>query len=212
MREITRGEFFLGLLVAILILFFRASQPLDPDWNSSTYNPFNAYLNKAGVASTEHVQGIDEWSKQCSDEGAWNSPWRAKEYLPNFYAVLGVDPKVTDSDLEEVYARLLQEHAPGAVAGDIHEESVKPIREAFGILHSHYHRCEYDHLKDIREGKWEALRAPVSDLNPPPRIRKETVSRRPSWRAAPSKRVGTLTALEATIADVVKRSAIISNS
>lgn len=175
MREITRGEFFLGLLVAILILFFRASPPLslrDPDRNSSTYDHFNVYLKNAGVASTEHVQGIDEWAKQSSDEGAWNSPWRAKEHLPNFYAVLGVDPKVTDSDLEEVYARLLQKHAPGAVAGDINKESVEAIREAFGILHSHYHRCEYDHLQDIREGKWEALRAPVSDLNSPESVKR----------------------------------------
>ncbi|MGH2812814.1 MAG: DnaJ C-terminal domain-containing protein [Actinomycetota bacterium] len=72
--------------------------------------------------------------------------WTEKDY----YAVLGVSPSASDSDIKKAYRKLAQKHHPDSNRADPQaEERFKQISEAYDVLKDAKKREQYDRLREM---------------------------------------------------------------
>lgn len=71
----------------------------------------------------------------------------------DFYAVLGVQKDVSDSELKKVYRKLARSYHPDSNPGDAAAEArFKEISEAYAVLSDPQQRAEYDQLRAMGSG------------------------------------------------------------
>ena len=68
--------------------------------------------------------------------------------LKDYYKILGVDEKASDSEIKKAYRKLAKQYHPDSHPGDkVSEEKFKDVAEAYDILSNKEKRAKYDRLR-----------------------------------------------------------------
>ncbi len=141
-KECHRRTSLLQMFLEILISTAYADQQFEP----AEYNALKHIATHIGFS----VDHLDQLIQMVSAQGSYQKQaGTALRPVDEAYAVLGVDSKISDTDLKKTYRRLMSQHHPDKlVAKGLPEEMIKIANEKTSEI-----RKAYEQIKQHRKNQ-----------------------------------------------------------